>query len=45
VNRRAPPLRRTIIDDPVGIPGMVTYASFFDPDGNRLQMTSAPPQG
>jgi predicted enzyme related to lactoylglutathione lyase len=30
-------------DDPVGIPGMVTYASFYDPDGNRLQMASAPP--
>jgi predicted enzyme related to lactoylglutathione lyase len=32
-------------DDPVGIPGMVTYASFYDPDGNRLQMASAPPAG
>jgi predicted enzyme related to lactoylglutathione lyase len=31
-------------DDPVGIPGMVTYASFYDPDGNRLQMASAPPE-
>jgi predicted enzyme related to lactoylglutathione lyase len=32
-------------DDPVGVPGMVTYASFYDPDGNRLQMVSAPPEG
>ncbi len=31
-------------DDPVGIPGMVTYASFYDPDGNRLQMASDPPK-
>ncbi|HJW83343.1 MAG TPA: VOC family protein, partial [Anaerolineae bacterium] len=25
-------------EDPVTIPGMVTYATFFDPEGNRLQM-------
>ena len=30
-------------DDPIGIPGMVTYASFYDPFGNRLQMCSDPP--
>jgi len=30
-------------DDPVGVPDVVTYASFYDPDGNRLQMCSAPP--
>lgn len=30
-------------DEPVGVPGVVTYASFYDPDGNRLQMCSAPP--
>jgi predicted enzyme related to lactoylglutathione lyase len=30
-------------DDPVGVPGMVTYANFYDPWGNRLQMCSAPP--
>lgn len=30
-------------DDPVGVPGVITYASFYDPDGNRLQMCSAPP--
>ena len=30
-------------DDPVGIPGVVTYCSFYDPFGNRLQMASAPP--
>lgn len=32
-------------DDPVGIPGMVTYFSFYDPFGNRLQGCSAPPAG
>jgi predicted enzyme related to lactoylglutathione lyase len=31
-------------DDPVGVPDLVTYASFYDPDGNRLQMVSAPPE-
>ncbi len=30
-------------DDPVGVPGMVTYASIYDPFGNRLQICSAPP--
>lgn len=30
-------------DDPVGIPGMVTYFNFYDPFGNRLQGCSAPP--
>jgi predicted enzyme related to lactoylglutathione lyase len=30
-------------DDPVGIPGVVTYCSFYDPFGNRLQMCSPPP--
>ncbi len=26
------------------IPGMVTYANFYDPDGNRLQVAGPPPQ-
>jgi len=31
-------------DDPTVFPGFVTFASFFDPFGNRLQMcSSAPP--
>lgn len=30
-------------DDPVVFPGYVTYCSFYDPFGNRLQMCSAPP--
>ncbi|MCU0489540.1 MAG: VOC family protein [Anaerolineales bacterium] len=30
-------------DDPVGIPDMVTYATFYDPDGNRLQLAGPPP--
>lgn len=30
-------------DDPVVVPGYVTYCSFYDPFGNRLQMCSAPP--
>jgi predicted enzyme related to lactoylglutathione lyase len=31
-------------DDPVGVPGVVTYCSFYDPFGNRLQMCSPPPR-
>lgn len=31
-------------DDPVPIPGMVTYANFYDPDGNRLQVAGPPPK-
>lgn len=30
-------------DDPVVFPGFVTYASFYDPFGNRLQMCSPAP--
>ena len=30
-------------DDPVVVPGMVTYFNFYDPFGNRLQGCSAPP--
>ena len=29
-------------DDAVEIPGMVIYASFYDPDGNRLQIAESP---
>ncbi len=31
-------------DDPVVIPGMVTWANFYDPDGNRLQVAGPPPR-
>lgn len=31
-------------DDPQVFPGYVTYCSFYDPFGNRLQMCSAPPE-
>jgi predicted enzyme related to lactoylglutathione lyase len=30
-------------DDPVVFPGFVTYCSFYDPFGNRLQMCSPAP--
>jgi hypothetical protein len=29
-------------DDVIALPGMVTYANFYDPDGNRLQITVHP---
>ncbi len=29
-------------DDPVNIPGVVMYGTFYDPEGNRLQMASNP---
>ncbi len=29
-------------DDPVNVPGMVNYFSFYDPFGNRLQACSEP---
>lgn len=29
-------------DDAVTIPGMVSYSTFYDPDGNRIQFASAP---
>ncbi len=33
-------------DDPVVFPGFVTYCSFYDPFGNRLQMCGPPrPEG
>jgi predicted enzyme related to lactoylglutathione lyase len=28
----------------VAIPNMVTYANFFDPEGNRLQLAGPPPK-
>jgi predicted enzyme related to lactoylglutathione lyase len=31
-------------DDPVVFPGYVTYCSFYDPFGNRLQMCSPVPE-
>lgn len=31
-------------DDPVVFPGYVTYCSFYDPFGNRLQMCSPAPE-
>lgn len=30
-------------DDPVVVPGVIVYCSFYDPFGNRLQMCSEPP--
>ncbi len=32
-------------DDVVAIPEMVTFATFYDPDGNRLQVAGPPPKG
>jgi predicted enzyme related to lactoylglutathione lyase len=32
-------------DDPVVFPGFVTFCSFYDPFGNRLQMCSPAPEG
>ncbi len=31
-------------DDVVAIPEMVTYADFYDPDGNRLEVAGPPPK-
>ena len=31
-------------DDVVAIPNMVTYADFYDPDGNRLEVAGPPPR-
>ena len=30
-------------EDPIGIPNMTTYATFYDPEGNKLQIAGAPP--
>lgn len=32
-------------NEPETIPGMVRWASFFDPDGNELQIASSVPEG
>lgn len=32
-------------EDPIPVPGMVTYATFFDPEGNKLQIAGPPPEG
>jgi predicted enzyme related to lactoylglutathione lyase len=31
-------------EDVIAIPEMVTYATFYDPDGNRLQVAGPPPR-
>lgn len=31
-------------EDVIAIPQMVTYANFYDPDGNRLQVAGPPPK-
>ncbi len=31
-------------EDVIAVPEMVTYASFYDPDGNRLQVAGPPPK-
>ncbi|MDR3573376.1 MAG: VOC family protein [Anaerolineaceae bacterium] len=31
-------------DDVQSVPNMVTFASFYDPDGNRLQVAGPPPK-
>jgi catechol 2,3-dioxygenase-like lactoylglutathione lyase family enzyme len=31
-------------DDVMPVPGMVTYASFYDPEGNLLQLAGPPPK-
>ncbi|MGB8646966.1 MAG: VOC family protein [Anaerolineae bacterium] len=32
-------------EDAVPIPDMVTWANFYDPEGNRLQLAGPPPKG
>jgi predicted enzyme related to lactoylglutathione lyase len=32
-------------DDPVAVPEMVTWANFYDPDGNLLQVAGPAPKG
>ncbi len=32
-------------EDVIAVPNMVTYASFYDPDGNMLQIAGPPPKG
>jgi len=31
------------VDQVVAIPGMVTYGTFYDPEGNKIQFASMPP--
>ncbi|MEW6181280.1 MAG: VOC family protein [Chloroflexota bacterium] len=31
-----------VCDEPINIPGVVLYGTFYDPEGNRFQMASAP---
>ncbi|HYG64511.1 MAG TPA: VOC family protein [Thermoanaerobaculia bacterium] len=31
-------------EEPVAVPGVITYCTFYDPFGNRLQMCSDPPE-
>ncbi len=31
-------------EEPVDVPGLLTYCTFYDPDGNRLQAISNPPE-
>jgi predicted enzyme related to lactoylglutathione lyase len=37
-------MRGVKCDDVVAIPEMVTYANFYDPDGNILQVAGPPPK-
>jgi predicted enzyme related to lactoylglutathione lyase len=37
--------RGVICEDAVGIPEMVTFANFYDPEGNLLQVAGPPPKG
>jgi predicted enzyme related to lactoylglutathione lyase len=32
-------------EDVIAVPNMVTYATFYDPDGNQLQVAGPPPKG
>jgi catechol 2,3-dioxygenase-like lactoylglutathione lyase family enzyme len=32
-------------DDAIPVPGMITYANFYDPDGYQLQVAGPPPKG
>lgn len=32
-------------DEVIAVPNMVTYANFYDPDGNTLQVAGPPPKG
>ena len=31
-------------DDAIAVPGMITYANFYDPDGYQFQVASPPPK-